>query len=162
MPEEPEGRQDQSLRGPRPGDPVSHLGLGPAGSVVFNVAPSTSLSLLPHLPPLTLCLGQEHGQHWPPGKGRKEARAASGPSLRPKKDAVELHRGHADQLPHLSMEDVQSLPDVVREVLGRIVDLQEDKMFNTIHYPISLQTRAISSLGSPSSCTSARIGNVEM
>lgn len=40
---------------------------------------------------------------------------------------VELLRGHVTQPPYLSMENFQSLPKVVREVLGRIVSLQEEE-----------------------------------
>lgn len=40
---------------------------------------------------------------------------------------VELLRGRVTQPAYLSMEDVQSLPNVVREVLGRIVSLQEEE-----------------------------------
>lgn len=63
--------------------------------------------------------------------------------------------------PYLSMEDVQSLPNVVCEVLERIAGLQEEETSNTIHHPISLQTTVASSLESPPFRISARVGNTE-
>lgn len=60
---------------------------------------------------------------------------------------VELLGGHVTQPLYLSMEDVQGLLNVVCEVLGRIVNLQEEEMSKTIRHPLSLQTRATPLLG---------------
>ena len=72
-------------------------------------------------------------------------------------------RGHVPvpQPPHLSVQDVQSLPNVVREVLGRIAGLREEEMSNAICHPSSMQARA-ASLVSPPSCISARMSNPEI
>lgn len=74
---------------------------------------------------------------------------------------VELLRGPVTRPQYLSVEDVQSLPNVVDEVLGGIVGLQEEETSKTTRHPISMQTRAASSLGCPPSYILARMGNTE-
>lgn len=81
------------------------------------------------------------------GKESRKSEPLQAMSEAQERPLVELLRGHTVQRTYLSMEDVQSFPDVVREVLRRIAGLREKERSNTIHHLISLWTRLIHVLG---------------